>query len=79
MYEIPTLNSVVYTCRLHVDDMFDEMLIMANRGLVKALINHLLFHHCFRVLYLIMSFHSFLGSGLGSGPEKWHITGKFRP
>jgi len=50
--------------------MFDEMPVMASRGLVKAFINYLLLHHCFPVLYLIMSFHSILGSVLGFGPEK---------
>jgi len=28
---------VIYTCRLHIRDMFDEITIMANRGLVNAL------------------------------------------
>jgi len=50
--------------------MFDAMLVMASWGLVKALINDLLLYHCFPVLYLILSFHSILGSGLGFGPEK---------
>jgi len=49
-YEIPTLNYVVYTYRLHVDDMFDKMFVMASRGLIKVLFNLLLLHHCFPVL-----------------------------
>jgi len=31
------LRYVIYTCRLHIRDMFDEMPIMASRGLVKVL------------------------------------------
>lgn len=49
--------------------MFDEMLAMDSRGMVKAMINYLLLHHCFLVLYLILSFHSILGNGLGSRLE----------
>ena len=33
------LNYVVYTCRLHVCDLFEEMPVMASRGLVKGLFN----------------------------------------
>ena len=50
--------------------MFDEMPVMASRGLLKVLINLMLLHHDLLVLYMILSFHSILGSGLGSGPEK---------
>jgi len=50
--------------------MFDEMLVMAIKSLVNILINLLLLHHCFPVLYLILSFHSIIDSGLGSRPEK---------
>jgi len=50
--------------------MFDEMPVMASKGLVKDLSNYLLWHHFIPVLYLILSFHSILGSGLGIGPEK---------
>jgi len=46
------------------------MLFMAGRGLVKALINYLLLHHFFLVPYLILSFHSILGSCPGYGYEK---------
>jgi hypothetical protein len=31
------LRYVVYTCRLHICDMFDEMPVMASRGPVKSL------------------------------------------
>lgn len=50
--------------------MFDEMLVMASRGLVKVFIKYLLLHHCSPVLYLILSFHSILASGMGSLLEK---------
>ena len=33
------LKYVVYTYRLHVCDMFDEMPVMASRNLVKGLFN----------------------------------------
>jgi len=36
------LNFVVYTCRLHVCDMFDEMPIKASRGLVEDLFKYFL-------------------------------------
>jgi len=64
------LNSVVYTYRLHVGDMFDEMLIVASRGLVKDLLKYLLYHHCFPVILLLLRYHFILGSDLGSGLEK---------
>lgn len=32
------LISVVLTCRLHICDMFDEILVMASRHPVKSLI-----------------------------------------
>ena len=67
---IPTLNSVVYTFRLHVDDMFDKMPSMASRGLIMVLFNLFIFHHCFHVFLLISSCHSLLGSVMGSRPEK---------
>ena len=59
-----------YTCRLHVDDLFDEMPLMANRGLVMDLFNLCLLHHCFHVILLILSYDSILGSGMGFGPKK---------
>jgi len=50
--------------------MFVEMFVLASRGLVKVFINYLSLHHYFPVLYLIMSFDSILGSGMGFEPEK---------
>ena len=63
------VNYVVYTCRLHVDDMFDEMPVMDSRVLVMILFILLLLHHCFLASLLILSDHSILGSDLGYGPE----------
>jgi len=34
------LRSLIYTCSLHICDMFDEILVMASRGLVKVLNNY---------------------------------------
>jgi len=31
------LKSIIYTCRLHVGDIFDKMLVMASRDPVKLL------------------------------------------
>jgi len=69
-YEIPTLNSVVYICRLHVDNMFDEMPVLASRDLVMILFSLFLLHNCFPVFLLILIYHSILSNGLSSGPEK---------
>lgn len=33
----PMLRFVVMTCRMHICDMFDEILVMASRGPVKYL------------------------------------------
>lgn len=63
-------NYVGYTCRLHACDMFNEMFVMASRGIIKVLFNLLFLHHCFHVLLLFLSYHSIRGSDLGSGPEK---------
>ena len=69
-YVIPKLNYVVYTYRLHVDDMFYEMPVMASRGLVMVLLSLFILLHYFYLLFLISSYHSILGNGLGSRPEK---------
>ena len=70
MYEIPTLNSVVYTCRLHVDDMFDEMSVMASRGLVMVFFILFILHIFFLVFLPILSYHSIMGSIPGFRPKK---------
>ena len=63
-------NSIGYTYRLHDCDMFEEMPVMAGRDLIMVLINLLLLHHCFHVILLLLSYHSILGSELGSRPKK---------
>ena len=63
-------NFVCYTCILHVFDMFDEILVMASRCLIKILFNLFLLHHCFPVLLLLISYHYILSSDLGSRPKK---------
>ena len=64
------LRYVVYTYRFNICDMFDKMHVMASRVLVKVLFNLLIFHHCFLVILLLLSYHSILGSDLGSGAKK---------
>jgi len=63
-------NSINYTDRFHLYDMFDEMPVMAGRGLIKVLFNLLLLHHCFSILLLLLSYHSIMGNDLGFGPKK---------
>jgi len=63
-------NSIGYTCRLHACDMFDKILVMASRGLIKVLFNLLLLHHCFPIILLLLIYHSILGNDSGFGPEK---------
>lgn len=62
-------NSIGYTYRLHVYDMFDEILVMATRGLIKVLCSLFVVHRCFPILLLLLSYCSILGSDLGSRPE----------
>ena len=47
------LKFVVYTYRIHICDMFDEMPVMASGVLVKGLFKSLFLHHCFLVILLI--------------------------
>ena len=49
--------------------MFDEISVMASRGLVMILFILLFLHHFFLVSLLILSDHSILGSNPGSGPK----------
>ena len=60
------LKVVVYTCRLHTRDMFDEMSVIASRDLVKGLFKYLHLHHCFLVIFLFWRCHSILSSNLGA-------------
>ena len=46
------LKYVIYTSRLHICDVFDEMPIMASRGPVKGLFKYLLLHHYFPIILL---------------------------
>ena len=50
--------------------MFDEMPSMTSKSLIKVLFNLLFLHHFFLVILLFLSYHSILGSDLGSWPEK---------
>jgi len=43
---------VVFICRLHICDMFDEMPVMASRGPVKGWFKYLHLHHYFVVIFL---------------------------
>jgi len=50
--------------------MFEKILVMASRDMIKVFFNLLILHQCFLVLLLLLSYHSILGSSLGSGHEK---------
>jgi len=63
------LRFVVITCRIHICDMFDEIPVMASRGLVKYLFKYLHLYHCFYVTFNFWKFHEVMGSGLRPGPE----------
>jgi len=41
-YETPMLKNIIYTCRVHIHDMFDEMCVMDSRCPVKVLNNYFL-------------------------------------
>jgi len=43
------LRSIVMTCRMHTCDVFDEMFVMANMGLVTYFFNYCHLYHCFDV------------------------------
>lgn len=45
------LRSVVMNCKMHICDMFDEMLVMASRGPTKSLFKYLHLYHCFDVTF----------------------------
>lgn len=50
--------------------MFDEMLVVARRGLVKGLLNYFLLHNFFPDTLMFWKYHSIMGSDLGFGPQK---------
>jgi len=62
-------NYLVYTYSLHVDNMFEEMPVMASRGPHMFLFNLFLLHHCLPVLLPVLSYHSILGSVVVYGPK----------
>lgn len=51
------IKFVVCTCSLHICDMFDKMPVVASSDLVKSLFNYFIFHHCFPIIVLNMSFN----------------------
>lgn len=64
------LRYVIYTCRLHIRDMFDEMPVMASRGPFKVSFKGLHLYCNFLVILLFQIFDSILASDSGSRPEK---------
>jgi len=50
--------------------MFDEIHVMASKGLVMVLFSLLILHPCFLVFLPILTDHSILGSVLGIGLKK---------
>jgi len=47
------LKTIVYTCILHIRDVFDEMLIMAGRGPIKGLFKYLHLNHCLIFIFML--------------------------
>ena len=56
-----------------VDYMLATCVTKCLLWLIRVLLSYCLklLHHCFHVLLLLLSYHSILGSDLGSGPKKW--------
>jgi len=54
------LRFIVYTCSLHICDMFDEMNVMDSRVPIKVVFKYLHFHYCFIVIFIFLkvSFNS---------------------
>jgi len=50
--------------------MFDEMFVMASRGLVMVFFRLFILYHCHPLLLLILSYHSILGNDMGFWSEK---------
>jgi hypothetical protein len=65
------LKYVVYTCRLHICDMFDEMPVMASRGPVKVLFKYLLLHHFSFVIFFSEGVIEFWAVTWALGLKKW--------
>ena len=55
---------------MHICDMFDEIHVMASRGLVISPFKYLNLYHCFDVTYKFWKFHEVLGSGLSPSLDK---------
>ena len=51
--QMPMLKYDVMTCRLHIRDMFDKMVIIASRGPVNSLIKCLHYYLFFQFLFII--------------------------
>jgi len=64
------LRSIVMTCILHVDDLFDKMSVMVSRDPVEYLFKYFHLCHCFDVTFHFWKFHGVLGSGLSPDPVK---------
>lgn len=55
---------------MHIYEMFNEMHVMASRGLFKSLFNYFHLYHFFYVTFHLWKFHGVLGDGLSSHPKK---------
>ena len=64
------LMSIILTFRMHICDMFDEMVVMASTGLLNSLFKYLHFYHYFDVTFNLWKFQGVLGSGMSPGSEK---------
>lgn len=60
----------IYTCRLRICNMFDEMLVMDSRVLFNRLFIYFLLHHNFPIILLLWRYYSIMCSDLGSRHEK---------
>ena len=47
------LRFVIYICKLHIHNMFDEIPVMASRGPFKGLFKYLHFPHCFLIIFIL--------------------------
>ena len=66
-----SLHLILYTCRLHVDDMFDEMHVMASRGLVMILSILLLLYPCYLVSLPILMIVPLWAMSRAQGQKRW--------
>lgn len=61
---------VFYTCRMHICDIFVEMIVMASRGPIKSLFNNLHLYNYSIVIFKLWKSHGILDNDLSLGPEK---------